>query len=71
VSGLRRESEEWFIHWTEWGGGRCGVSVTPLHPTEPPSETRRRLIEAAREAGWTPPRWWQWWRWNDTRVVGN
>ena len=18
--------------------------------------------------GWTPPRWWQWWRWHDTTV---
>lgn len=28
-------------------------------------------IEAVNQAklnGWTPPKWWQWWRWSDTVV---
>jgi hypothetical protein len=22
----------------------------------------------AKKAGWTPPRWWEWWRFGDTRL---
>lgn len=32
-------------------------------------EAQRICIEAAIEGGWTPPRWWQWWRWGDTRII--
>ena len=24
-------------------------------------------LALAREHGWTPPRWWQFWRWGDSR----
>lgn len=33
-------------------------------------KTRREAfaaaLEDARASGWTPPRWWQFWRWSDT-----
>jgi len=28
-----------------------------------------KTIEEAKKAGWTPRRWWQWWRWNDTPIT--
>lgn len=35
-------------------------------------ETRDEMYaardELLREIGWTPPRWWQYWRWDDTRL---
>jgi len=30
-------------------------------------EAKKRAIKIAIDTGWTPPKWWQWWRWNDTR----
>jgi hypothetical protein len=24
-----------------------------------------QVLRLALLSGWTPPRWWQWWRWND------
>lgn len=26
---------------------------------------RLEAFRMAKEAGWTPPKWWQWWRWSD------
>ena len=27
-----------------------------------------RTVERAEACGWTPKKWWQWWRWGDTAV---
>ena len=27
--------------------------------------THREAFDAAYRWGWTVPRWWQWWRWDD------
>ncbi len=54
---VRPPAQAWVYHWTEWRG--C---VTTLRLSECTAS------EAAAEAavfGWTPPRWWQWWRAND------
>lgn len=31
-----------------------------------PEEARQKAIEMAKQAGWTNPRWWQFWRAGDT-----
>ena len=28
-------------------------------------EAQEKCLEWAKKGGWTPPKWWQWWRWND------
>jgi hypothetical protein len=53
------------IKWTEFGGNRNEV-MTDYHFT--PREARKSALRSAIKSGWTPPRWWQWWRWGDTRV---
>jgi hypothetical protein len=30
-----------------------------------PEEARQKAVEWAQRDGWHPPKWWQWWRWND------
>lgn len=50
------------IRWRRWGDGKPMVS-TGWHPS-----SRAALVsslKAARAVGWTPPRWWEWWRWGD------
>lgn len=51
------------IRWTSFDGSRQSVEVTgyDLYAVK---EATERL---AREAGWLPARWWQFWRWGDTR----
>lgn len=31
-------------------------------------EANRESWKLAHAAGWTAPRWWQWWRWDDTKA---
>lgn len=50
------------INWRERGGTRRGVSYQDF---DTPEEAFREAMEAAVAYGWTPPRWWQWWRWGD------
>lgn len=50
------------IAWTERSGTKTVVSVDGY------STHKEALDIALRNAvafGWTPPRWWQWWRWKD------
>jgi hypothetical protein len=37
----------------------------PLHERD---YIRDAALVWAIESGWNPPRWWQWWRRNDTRL---
>jgi hypothetical protein len=53
------------IKWTDYNGNHALVGVYD-HAT--PGGARHAAINAARELGWTPPRWWQWWRRKDTRI---
>lgn len=34
-----------------------------------PDTAREECLRLAREDGWTMPKWWQWWRWSDTRPL--
>ena len=31
-------------------------------------EAQKEAIEMAKLDGWTPPKWWEWWRRKDTRI---
>lgn len=53
------------IVWSHWDGTQTRISVDDCATPEFAIE---RAMFAARIHGWTPPRWWQWWRWNDTRL---
>lgn len=53
------------IVWTSFGGDRSCINVDGCLT---PEEARRDAINSAKRLGWTPPRWWQWWRWDDTRI---
>lgn len=48
--------------WTGFDGISSTVSVEWKDSME---EAFNATLEFARELGWTPPRWWQWWRWRD------
>lgn len=54
------------IRWTGASGDQNEVSV---HLCETAEEATSRALNMARKQGWTQPKWWQWWRWNDTRVA--
>jgi hypothetical protein len=53
------------IHWTELNGDRHNVSSGWHGSLE---AARWEALQMAKAFGWTPPRWWQFWRWNDTRL---
>lgn len=52
------------IKWTRCDGSPAAIFVGWFKTQE---EARVAVIKAARRAGWTPPRWWQWWRRKDSR----
>lgn len=54
------------IVWTEFGGDKVSVAVSGCADHQEAFEEALRL---ATMDGWTPPRWWQFWRWGDTRVT--
>lgn len=52
------------IKWTDFDGTRHSISSGwRFHMRVARKESLRRAIGF----GWTRPRWWQWWRWDDTR----
>lgn len=53
------------IEWTEFNGNRSSLRVENCLTRE---EALDSATQSAIGMGWTPPKWWQWWRWNDTRV---
>jgi len=53
------------ICWTEFSGDVTTISIS-RRPS--PDLALREAIEFAKRGGWTPQKWWQWWRWNDTRI---
>ena len=32
------------------------------------AEVKTNVLKVAIRMGWTPPKWWQFWRWRDTRI---
>lgn len=51
-----------------WNDGRGGEHIVSVSNCATWSDARSRAIAEATRMGWTAPRWWQWWRWKDTRV---
>lgn len=52
------------IYWTD-RDGTVTRTTTKGHST--PEDALRDALKQARAFGWTPPKWWQYWRWNDWR----
>lgn len=52
------------ISWTDLNGGKRSIKTTGFYTAR---DARRSVVRAARRSGWTYPRWWQFWRWDDTR----
>lgn len=46
----------------KWGDNSFAVQGQPS-----PEEAKAMCIEWATKHGWTPPKWWQFWRWGDTK----
>jgi hypothetical protein len=53
------------IRWTDFDGTISRITNSGYDSAD---EARHEAIERARELGWTPPKWWQFWRWDDTRI---
>lgn len=54
------------IAWT--GGGGLDGAITQSVSVEgcaTREEAFSKAIQFAKDAGWTPPKWWQWWRWSE------
>lgn len=49
----------WRFEWTEFNGTRSVVWLSG-------AKSYKEAVAEAQSMGWTPPRWWQWWRWDDT-----
>jgi hypothetical protein len=52
------------IKWTWFDGSKENVEVYDCETME---EALGRSVCLAEASGWTYPKWWEWWRWNDTR----
>lgn len=51
------------IEWTT-RSGRQSVGVDGCSTA---IKAYEKTVQFAKDCGWTPPRWWQFWRWSDTR----
>lgn len=59
------------IYWTQKDGTVTKVKVSGRESSE---QAAKDVLWDALMFGWTPPRWWQWWRKNDTTlkdITGN
>jgi len=52
------------IRWNTRDGTRHSVTVTDPDNTGAGAVRSMARMEAKR-SGWTPRRWWQWWRWDE------
>lgn len=52
------------IKWTDFDGTKSSVR-SGYHYW--PRDARKEALRQAIKLGWTYPRWWQWWRWDDTQ----
>jgi hypothetical protein len=48
--------------WRDFQGSTYRVTVAGDGTVE---EAKAHMDQAARDAGWTPARWWQFWRWGE------
>lgn len=55
------------FRWTERSGTINGVQAqpVPLHDLDARRDAWFGCLKSAIMMGWTPVRWWQWWRSND------
>jgi hypothetical protein len=53
------------IRWTRRDGGVASVRSVG-HPTA--GEAQWAAVKLALNAGWTNPKWWEWWRRKDTKI---
>lgn len=51
------------VTWTSFWGD---VSMVQVDSCENPEDATRFAFTVAKVQGWTPKRWWQFWRWRDT-----
>ena len=51
------------VLWTELLGGHNEVRVSGYRSLQ---DARQAAKDLAIAAGWTPRKWWQWWRFGDT-----
>lgn len=54
------------IQWTKFVGGTTRITVGNCDSEE---EAIAEAKKYARSLGWRPPRWWEFWRWFDTRLT--
>lgn len=54
------------IRWTNFDGSVEEITVSKCASAE---EAYDMAIINAQVNGWTPPRWWQFWRWSDTSPI--
>ena len=53
------------VRWTTIREGEQSISVGNYSTSE---EAQLIAFRWAIHLGWTPPKWWQFWRWDDTRL---
>lgn len=53
----------WHIKWTKIDGS---VETFAVDGADSVSAAQEKAIKWAARNGWTPPKWWQWWRRRDT-----
>lgn len=53
------------IRWTSLDGSVTEIAVSDCDSAK---EARQKAIEFAEASGWRPPRWYEFWRWRDTRI---
>jgi hypothetical protein len=52
------------IRWTARDGTITVIGDQGCATVE---DAQRGALERAKSLGWTPPKWWQWWRWDDPK----
>ena len=55
-----------FMQWSQSDGTKTSAFVCGCDTSD---DSIIKCVEVAKSIGWTPARWWQWWRWNDKRVA--
>jgi hypothetical protein len=50
------------IRWYEFNGTMTAIRA---ESTLSMGDAISKSFADAKECGWTPPRWWQWWRWKE------
>lgn len=52
------------ITWRSFGGLTVSAAASGCSS---PEEAEREALDYAKQMGWTPAKWWQWWRWRDSK----